>query len=42
MWTLAATPLHLAPRRRLCPENAALSNPARPVHRWTIGAIEAM
>jgi hypothetical protein len=32
--------LEITPRQRLCLANAAPSNPARPVHRWTVSAIE--
>jgi hypothetical protein len=42
MWTPAATPLEIAPRRRLWPAKAAPSNPACPVHFWTISAIASV
>ena len=40
MWTPCATPLEIAPWRRLCPANAAPSSPASPVHFLTTRAIE--
>jgi hypothetical protein len=37
-----ATPLEIAPRRRLCPANAVLSSPATLVHFLITRAIESV
>ena len=42
MWIPWATPLEIAPRRRLWPAKAAPSSPARPVHFLTTRAIESV
>ena len=42
MWTPAATPLEIAPRLRLWPAKPLPSNPASPVQRLTISAIESV